>query len=280
MRRASVVVVQREALPFGPPVFEWLAARRRPMVWDIDDARWATGPAGNQVLRTLLGRSSAKYERMASMATEVWAGSEVLAAWCRQFNGRVRMLPTVVEVPPLGPGAAGRADRVVGWIGSPSTAPFLAEVLPALAQMETPLQVMVVGGEVDAVDGLNMTVRPWSPEAEENLLESIAVGLYPIDRRHPLAEGKCGLKAILYLSRGIPVVLTPTTTNAAIVEHGVGGLHADSLEEWRDAVGRLLADSEERTRLAAAGHRRVAEEYSLGVWGPRVVSWVLELMGK
>ena len=39
-RNADVIIVQREAMMFGPPVVEWLAARafKKPMVLDLDDA--------------------------------------------------------------------------------------------------------------------------------------------------------------------------------------------------------------------------------------------------
>src|SRR6266436_302505 len=44
VRKVDVVLVQREAAIFGPPVMEWLSARllRRPMVLDLDDATYVS----------------------------------------------------------------------------------------------------------------------------------------------------------------------------------------------------------------------------------------------
>ncbi len=43
-RKADVILVQREAMMFGPPVIEWLTTRalKRPMVLDLDDATYVS----------------------------------------------------------------------------------------------------------------------------------------------------------------------------------------------------------------------------------------------
>jgi glycosyltransferase involved in cell wall biosynthesis len=277
-RAAGVVVVQREVLPFGPPVLEWLLSRRRPLVWDVDDAVWQPYPSLFLArLPSFLRKTGGKYQRLCRRAAQVWAGSEVLAEWCRRWSAQVAVVPTVVDVPPEPRAAPG--GRTVGWIGSPSTFPFLAPVLPAVAAVDPPVRVVVVGGGRAARAGGGVESLAWSPETEELVLDQLRVGLYPVDERHPLAEGKCAFKAILYMSRGIPAVVTPTTTNARVVRHEQEGLHARSLAEWREAVARLLDDSELWARLSRAAHARAAAEYSVATWGPRVARRLQALAG-
>src|SRR5207302_5912973 len=100
LRAASVVLVQREAMPLGPPIVEALAAKVRPVVWDVDDALWQpyVSPTAGRVPRWLRA-PGAKYRRICQISDEVWAGSEVLAQWCRQYNENVAVIPTVVDVP-------------------------------------------------------------------------------------------------------------------------------------------------------------------------------------
>jgi hypothetical protein len=277
IRRATVVLVQREAMPLGPPLLERLAARTRSLVWDVDDAVWQPyiSPTAGRVPQWLRATGH-KYQRTCRMADEVWAGSEVLAEWCRHQNDTVRVIPTVVAVPEQRPEP--RTGRTAVWIGSHSTGPFLANILPALAAIDVPPEVLVVGAQIAALDGLDVRVREWSLAAEEATLSLARIGLYPIDRTHPLAEGKCALKAILYMSRGIPPVLTPTVTNARIVRNGIEGLHADDAAEWTTAVQRLLDDKNLWEELSRAAHRRALEDFSLQRWGPMVSGHVRSLV--
>ena len=275
---ARVVVVQREALPLGPPLLEWYAARGRRLVWDVDDAVWESfaSPTAGRVPQWLRA-TGGKYRRLCRRADEVWAGSEVLAAWCRQHSERVHVVPTVVPVPQQRPDPP--RERTVGWIGSHSTGPFLERVLPAVAQVQPPPAVLVVGADPRAPHGLDPEVLPWSQQAEDVALARTRVGLYPVDQEHALAEGKCGLKAILYMSHGIPSVVTPTTTNAAVVRDRVDGVYAETAEEWTRGVQQLLDDEQLWERISLAAHERAREHYSLEVWGPRVAQRLADLAG-
>lgn len=275
--RADVVIVHREVLPLGPPWIELFAARAGKLVWDVDDAVWDQHQAqtAGRVPRWVRSPGH-KYARVCAAAASVWAGSRVLADWCLEHTTHVQVVPTVVDVPIALP-ARPTTEPTVGWIGTHSTGPFVAAVLPALADLAPPPPIVLVGAVVAPPTGLSVEQQPWSQDAEDKALRRLHVGLYPIDVTHPLAEGKCGLKAILYLAYGIPVVMTPTRTNAAIVTDGKHGLYARDASEWTAAVRALLTDVELAERLRTDGWRHVEEEYSVRVWGPRVADMLREL---
>jgi glycosyltransferase involved in cell wall biosynthesis len=277
-RRAKAVIVLKEVLPLGPPWIERIIAKRRPLIWDVDDSIWVAHPSlFMQRIPEWIRRPARKYEQVCSWARQVWAGSEVLAEWCREHNPDVRVVPTVVEVPLRRP--LGGREPIVGWIGSPSTVPFLEAMLPALAPTgSTTRRVLAVGSRVTEVPGIDLDARDWSPEEELTALRRMKVGLYPIDLGHPLAEGKCGLKAILYMSHGIPSVVTPTTTNRFVLRHEVEGLHASTRDEWAGAIDRLLNDDELWERCSRAAHQRAYECFSLQRWGPKIAGYLKELV--
>lgn len=277
IRSSDVVLVQREAVPFGPPLLEWFAARRVPLVWDVDDAVWqqhkalTAGSAPRWIRAT-----GDKFGWLCRTATQVWAGSDLIAQWCRLRNLATFVVPTVVDVPEQP--VTGSDSRVVGWIGSHSTGPFLEAVLPAITRIDDAPELVVVGATVAVPQGLRARQATWSPSSEQEALRAIRVGLYPIDRRHPMADGKCGLKAVLYMAHGVPCVVTPTPTNAAIVRDGIDGLYADTPQEWAAAVARLLNDDGLWQRCSRAAYERARSLYSTQVWGPVVAARACELV--
>jgi glycosyltransferase involved in cell wall biosynthesis len=279
-KTADLVWVLRDAVPFGVPWLDRLLIRRRPWVWDVDDAVWRHSSPTAGRLPTWLRATPAKYAALCRGATEVWAGSEVLAAWCRERATRVIVVPTVVDVPPSRTESAASTD-VACWIGSHSTTPFIAEVLPALLDGLPQLRVVIVGADTTKVtEHPRLEMLPWSPATEEAVLRDSAVGLYPVDTDHPLADGKCGLKAILYMANGVAPVVTPTLTNAVIVRAGVDGLHATDDASWIDAVSRLLVDAQLREACSRSGRARALKDYSLQTWTPRVVSLIEALVAR
>ena len=158
------------------------------------------------------------------------------------------------------PTAAGPVRLV--WIGSGSTLPYLAELVPALRQVEHVRLVTIADRTIDSSAGLDVEHIPWSLETEASSLIRGDIGIAPTpDDRW--TRGKCGFKIIQYMAAGLPVIASPVGANAEIVREGETGLLATTPQQWIDAILNLAADAELRAIMGRAGRERVEREFSI-----------------
>ena len=134
-----------------------------------------------------------------------------------------------------------------------------------------------LGLELEARRVGNLEVIAWSEDTEVDAIQSMDIGVMPLPDT-PWARGKCGYKLIQYMACGLPVVASPVGVNKEILEHGVNGFLAESDAEWRTAIEALISDPDLRRRMGAAGRKKVENEYSLQVWGPRVANLFLGVL--
>lgn len=268
--RARVLLIQREAMLFGPPWIEWLAARvaRIPIVLDLDDATWIamTSPVYGRF--ATLVKFPAKANWLIRHAHTVICGNETIAARVRADDVQAVVLPSIVDANVFTPAparASGENDLpVVGWIGTHGTWGYLQEILPVLEKVaeSVPFRLRIVGSGQQSLTlrGIEVELRSWQLEREVEDFQSLDVGLYPMPDDE-WAQGKSGLKAIQYLACGVPYVASPVGVVREIGEAGLTHLTAATPEEWRIALERLLRDGQERRRMGAAGRRYMLEHY-------------------
>jgi glycosyltransferase involved in cell wall biosynthesis len=273
----DLVFIYREAFPVGPPLIErWLARPGRPpIVYDFDDAVFLPNVSdANRFIVSL--KWAGKVPEILRLSARVIAGNDFLAGFARAHNAAVITVPTCVDTDKFVPRAdpAVSVPPVVGWIGSPTTAPYLS-MLTAVFQnvaADTPFQLKVSGAASDvSVPGVRVTNVPWSLADEVSLFNTCDVGVYPLTDDE-WSKGKCGFKAIQFMACGVPVLASAVGVNREIVVDGVNGLLATTAEEWETKLRRLLTDPALRARLAAAGRRTVEERYSLRVNAPKVAA--------
>lgn len=259
---ADLAIVYGELLPFLPPFLE-SHLLKIPYIYDCDDAFHLKYRSGRfRWLQRLLG---AKFDHIMASASAVTAGNAGLAAYARRFNPNAVLLPSVVDTDhyrPVDPAPAS-APFTVGWIGSPSTAPYLQQLVEPLQQLarERPVRFLVVGGPSPAISGVQVIERPWSIEHEVPLIQQFSVGVMPLPDSE-WARGKCAYKLIQCMACGIPVIASPVGANVQAVPPSCGML-ADSSAEWLAALRELAADADLRQRMGAAGRCWVEDRYSL-----------------
>ena len=268
--RADVILVQREAMLFGPPVIEWLVSRllRRPLLLDLDDSTWI--PHDSPVygrLATLL-KWPAKTNRLIRWARLITCGSPNIAAYVRSRGAEAVVVPTIVDTARFRPRGvrAGEGVPMVGWIGTHSTYPFLERLFPLFSQLasELPFRLMIVGSGCATirVPGVEVESRPWRMDREVEDFQSIDAGVYPIVDDE-WSAGKAGFKAVQYMAAGIPFVMSPVGVCATMGIQGQTHFAAVTDEDWLDALRRLVADAELRNRMSFAGRAFAELHYDI-----------------
>lgn len=268
LRNFDFVFVQREATPFGPPLFEWLAsyALKAQVIFDFDDAIWIpTISAENQLAEKLKFFGKTKY--VCACAYKVVVGNEFLANFARNYSSNVNVVPTCVDTSKSA-SLLKKHDQTnpltVGWTGSFSTLKYLELILPALksAQAIVPFKFVVIADRAPELPGLDYEFVKWSEENELQDLARLDVGVMPLieDR---WSEGKCGFKLIQYFSLGIPALASPVGVNSQILEHEISGYLCQTTGDWCTGICTLLKDAELRNRMGTAGRKKIVDSYSV-----------------
>ncbi len=277
---ADVLFVHREAFPIGGHFVEQVLARIGvPMVFDFDDAVYLPSPGGAGGWLQVLKRPE-RTARVIELADHVVAGNENLAAYARRYNPNVTVIPTPVDTAVFCPAPEPRLSErvVIGWVGSDTTAPYLLMIRDALeriARRYPQVEVQVVGGTQMPLDVPNLVSRRWTLEGELESLRGFDIGIMPMPDSE-WTRGKCGFKALLYMSVAVPPVCSPVGVTTDIIHDGVNGLLATTTEEWVDKLARLIEQRELRWQMGRSGRRTVEERFSLSSQAPRFLEVLLQ----
>jgi glycosyltransferase involved in cell wall biosynthesis len=262
----DALFLQREAALVGPPVVEWLAQRRMPLVLDLDDATYIDRPS--DVFGSLAARLKwrGKTRQLIRWSSHVVCGSPAIAAYAAERGKPVTILPTLVDVNRYRPRQhSADGELVIGWIGTHSTYAYLRTLAPVFRRLAQThrfrLRVIGAGPAASPIDGVALESRPWRMESEVADLQSFDVAVYPIVADE-WAEGKSGYKAIQYLACGIPYVASPVGVVAGIGVPGVTHLEATTEEDWVAALSRLLSDARAREEMSRQGRAYAVAHYS------------------
>jgi glycosyltransferase involved in cell wall biosynthesis len=280
IRRYRLIWIEKELFPFLPGAVDGLFRHVGvPYVVDYDDATFHRYDRHRmRAVRALLGRKLVALLRGARLVT---AGNAYLADYARNAGAAdVQLVPTVLDIRHYEVLAEPRsAELRIGWIGSPSTAPYLGLVREPLRRLaaERPIRLVVIGARDLPPLEAPVEQHEWSEDTESALLGSVHVGIMPL-LDGPWERGKCGYKLLQYMACGRPVIASPVGVNVDIATPAVGFLAADA-GQWLAALRTLAADAALRRRLGDAGRARVEADFSLQTRGPQVAALLARAAG-
>lgn len=278
--RYDVVFIQRLALPHVYPLPEVLICKVAKLlgkrtIFDYDDAIFTTYAHRKRTLAEKFADPN-RVARVIAGCHRVIAGNSYLAAYARFYSSSVVVIPTTIDLTryPAKTVVEKKTGEpcVIGWIGTPSTLPYLSLLKPVFQEIASAYQILirVVGGQNFHCPGVRVEHLPWSLKDEVGHILSFDIGVMPLPQSE-YERGKCGLKLLQYMAAGIPAVASPVGVNSEIVKDGVNGYLAFSHEEWVEKMRSLMASTGLRREIGQRGRETVERSYSVEANLPTLV---------
>lgn len=264
--RYDIIYMQRELLPFGPPIIErFLRWRGATLVFDYDDALFIHKPSRYNPLASLV-RSADKVRQLFGIVHCVIAGNDWLRDEARQSGARAETVEVAEDTVRIQPHAPHTNDRpvTIGWLGSSSTVKYLRLIEPVLVDLAARnplLRFEIMGGGDFRMEGVPWVLAPWSLQGELEALKRFDIGLMPLPSED-WAKGKSGGKARTYMAAGVVPVCSAIGYNLELIDPGRTGVLCSSLDDWRREIEMLAADAGLRQRIAVAARAEVESRFS------------------
>ena len=262
----DIIFVQREAFMTGTIIFERLfKMTNAKLVFDFDDSIWLHDVSeANKKLGWL--KSPEKTGKIIAISDLVFAGNEFLAEYARKFNSKVVIIPTTIDTNEYKNIGNNNKSICIGWSGSMTTIKHFEHAVPFLSLIKKKygdkVSFKVIGDNSYRNEELGITSIAWNKEDEIKELSTFDIGIMPLPNDE-WAKGKCGLKGLQYMALEIPTIMSPVGVNTEIIQDGVNGFLATSVEEWVNKLSLLIESKELRTKIGKEGRKTVEEKYSV-----------------
>lgn len=275
IRRYDLIYIQKCL----PSVVEAFVLKRtvRKIIYDFDDAIFT-----NQDVHEIKVRSSRyiKFKTILKMADVVIAGNRYLAEEALKHNAHVLIIPSAVEIEKNEYEKRERKNKtvVIGWLGTDFNLPYLSGISNVIRRMsqEHSIILRIICNRSIEIPQVQVEFIPWKLETQNEEISQFDIGIMPLpDNVH--TRGKCGYKALQYMSLGVPPVVSDVGVNSEIVDNGNCGLAVKTEEEFYLALKALVEDKEMRVAMGVRAKRWVHDQYSVEVIGKKLADVLLSV---
>jgi len=262
-----IIFLHREALPLGPPVFEFIVTKilKKQIVYDFDDAIWLPNTsAQNSMVRKL--KYHQKVGSICKWSRKVSCGNEFLVNYAKTHNDNVYLNPTTIDTTYHQPKikTSHPHNVIIGWTGTHSTTKYLNHLVPVLTELKNkyPIQIMIISNQKPDWEIDDYKFISWNKAHEIRQLDQIDIGIMPLEDTL-WEQGKCGFKALQYMAMEKPAVVSNVGVNKIIIDHTVDGYLCNTLEDWQTYLTELILSDTKRKLLGANGRKKVKQAYSV-----------------
>jgi glycosyltransferase involved in cell wall biosynthesis len=265
--RYNYVYIHREEAPLGPPIFPWIISKvfRKKIVYDFDDAIWIPGVSDYNKKFGFV-KFFGNVSKICKWSHKVSVGNAYLRKFAENYNKDVRIIPTVVNTEMVHSRLQDQQVNCpnIGWTGSFSTLQYLQMVVPILQELQEKYEFtfFVIADRDPKLPLKRYQFIRWNKETEVQDLLKFHIGLMPLTD-DDYSRGKCGFKAIQYMSLGMPALVSPVGVNTEIVNDGVDGYICEKEEDWKDRIEKLLKDADLRMKIGKSARAKIEKSYSI-----------------
>ena len=235
-------------------------------MYDIDDMIYKSeGSAMNNLVHMLKGKN--KSIALMKYADHVITCTPDLNDFAKQYCPNCTDISSTLDTERLFPINKYTNDKpvVIGWTGTHSTVPYL-HLLDTVFQKltkERTFKLRVIGNFQFQLNNVEFEYFDWNKEDEAAQLQGMDIGVYPLPT-DAWVMGKSGLKALTYMTVGLPVVATNVgaAINRVIAENENGFL-VKTEEEWLEKLKYLIDNPIERERIGKNARQTVLQKFSI-----------------
>ena len=270
LRDYDLIVIFREVIPTRSIFFEKMISKFDiPIIYDFDDAIWIKD-VSDVNKKISFFKDEKKIEKILPLCKCVTCGNEYLANFALKFNSNVVIIPSTVDTDIYKPIEKNNMNGPVkiGWVGSHTTIKHFELICDVFIKLKTKynnkVEFVVIGDENYRNEKLNLKGKKWDNDNEVELFNSFDIGVMPLPY-NDWTKGKCGMKGLLYMSVGLPSVMSNVGMNKDIVDHGINGFLPIGDKQWIDILSKLIEDKDLRKKIGDQGRKTVVEKYSKNV---------------
>ena len=248
------------------------------LVYDFDDSIWLPYFYGKKIFMEII-----------SNVDFVTCDNKYLAKKAMEYNSNSFVVngPAQIDLALKSERTRSESDPeiILGWIGSQSTLFYLYSILDPLEILgnkypKCKLQIVGCGINyrqfIPSFENIRCEFIPnYSKNEMFGYVKNFDIGLYPLFNNE-MSLGRGFLKATIYMSAGVPVVLSRLGCNIDLVKDGVNGLLASNTDEWVTKMSLLIEKPNLRLSIGKAGAKTVAEQLNTKMCFMQIKSQILD----
>ena len=229
---------------------------KKPRVLDVDDAIW-------------LNKRVDYAEKLARSCSAVICGQEFLAEQFSKWNSNIHILPTAVDDERFVPLISRVAlPPTLGWTGGSGALHELyamEDVFKTVLNIHKDARLRILCDKPPKFTSLpheQVEYVQWSQDVEVKAIQGMTVGIMPM-KDTDWNRGKCSYKMLLYMSCGVPVVVSPVGMNETVLKMDRVGIGASTHTEWIEALDYMLTQREKATEVGIIGRKLIEDKFGL-----------------